>query len=267
MKALLDVYRALMGQEIATHLHYRVEVALWAVGLILQPVIYLAVWVAVAQASGDNVAGYGARDFAAYFIVLLIVRHFTSVWVIYTLGGEIRSGLLSPQLLRPFHPIHRFVAGNVASKLVNLLVIIPTVIALALFFRPALAPTSWQIAAFVPAVVFAFLLRLLLEWSIGAIGFWITQVSGINQSYTLAMLFLSGQVAPLDLLPAPLQLAATVLPFRSMVAFPVELLLGRLSPSETLWNFAAQFAWLGIAWGIFGPVWRAGLRRYAAVGA
>lgn len=267
MKALLAVYRALMQQEIATHVHYRVEVALWAVGLILQPVIYLAVWVAVAQASGGDVAGYGARDFAAYFIVLLVVRHFTSVWVIYTLGGEIRSGALSPHLLRPFHPIHRFVAGNVASKLINLLVIIPTVIGLALIFRSNLDPAPWQIAAFVPAVVFAFSLRMLLDWSIGAIGFWITQVSGINQSYTLAMLFLSGQVAPLDLLPGPLRLAATVLPFRWMVAFPVELLLGRLSPSETLWSFAAQLAWLAIAWAIFGPVWRAGLRRYTAVGA
>ncbi len=100
------------------HVHYRVEVAVWAVGLILQPVIYLAVWVAVAQASGDNVAGYGTHDFAAYFIVLLVVGHFTSVWVIYTLGGEIRSGTLSPQLLRPFHPIHHFIADILASKLI-----------------------------------------------------------------------------------------------------------------------------------------------------
>ncbi len=115
---MLQVYRALMQQEIATHVHYRVEVAVWAVGLILQPVIYLAVWVAVAQASGDNVAGYGTHDFAAYFIVLLVVRHLTSVWVIYTLGGEIRSGTLSPHLLRPFHPIHRFIAGILASKLI-----------------------------------------------------------------------------------------------------------------------------------------------------
>jgi ABC-2 type transport system permease protein len=92
-------------------------------------------------------------------------------------------------------------------------------------------------------------------------------VSAINQSYTLALLFLSGQVAPLPLLPVPLALAATVLPFRRMVAFPVELLLGRMSPIDTLWGFAAQLTWLGIAWGMLGPVWRAGLRRYAAVGA
>ena len=43
-------------------------------------------------------------------------------------------------------------------------------------------------------------------------------------------------------MPATVRWLAALLPFRWMVSFPVELLLGRLSPRETLIGFAAQDA-------------------------
>ena len=66
----------------------------------------------------------------------------------------------------------------------------------------------------------------------------------------MAMLFLSGQMVPLSLLPAPVQALAAVLPFRWMVSFPVELLLGRVSPQDTLAGYGGA---AGLAGGARGP--------------
>jgi ABC-2 type transport system permease protein len=80
------------------------------------------------------------------------------------------------------------------------------------------------------------------------------------------MLFLSGQIAPLTLFPSSIQTVAALLPFRWTIGFPVELLLGRLSPVEALMGLGAQAVWLVVSFVLVRIVWRAGVRIYSAVG-
>jgi ABC-2 type transport system permease protein len=49
--------------------------------------------------------------------------------------------------------------------------------------------------------------------------------------------------------------------------FQIELLLGRLTPQEMVIGFAAQVFWFLFGLGMVHLLWRAGLRRYSAVGA
>jgi ABC-2 type transport system permease protein len=85
--------------------------------------------------------------------------------------------------------------------------------------------------------------------------------------YFILMLFLAGQIAPLTLFPHWLQMVADILPFRWMLGFPVELLLGRLSPAQAVGGLVAQSAWVIISMLLIRLVWRAGVRIYSAVGA
>jgi ABC-2 type transport system permease protein len=80
-------------------------------------------------------------------------------------------------------------------------------------------------------------------------------------------LFLSGRVAPLDLLPPGVARVASVLWFPYMIAFPVEVLTGGVTTTEAyLRGFAGQLAWLVVWWAAYRLVWWRGLRRYGAVG-
>jgi ABC-2 type transport system permease protein len=187
---------------------------------VLAPIIYLVVWRTVAESSGGRVGGFTGGDFAAYFIVLMIVNHLTFTWVFWEFEWRIRQGMFSPLLLRPIHPIHHDIAANLAFKLLTLAVIVPTTVALVLLFDPVFEPPAWAVAAFVPALLLAFALRFLVDWTLAMAAFWMSRVSALNQIYHVALLFLSGQIAPLSLLPGWLQARATLLPFRWMVAFP-----------------------------------------------
>ena len=56
------------------------------------------------------------------------------------------------------------------------------------------------------------------------------------------------------------------LPFRYMIGFPVEVLTGQLSTAEMWFGFAIQAGWLAVAMALFAILWRAGVKRYSAVG-
>ncbi len=211
--------------------------------------------------------GYTRGDFAAYFLGLMVINNITYSWIMHEYEYRVREGTLSAALLRPLHPIHADLADNLASKMVSTPLILLMAFLLGFVFRPTVVFVPWAVAAFVPAVLLAYLLRFLLEWTLALAAFWTTRVSALNQAYYVALLFLSGQVAPLSLFPGAVQALASALPFRWMIAFPLELLLGRLTPLQALTGFGVQAIWILVALVVVRFAWRAGVRRYSAVGA
>lgn len=266
MNGLVDLYIQQFRTSFASVLQYRASLVIWLIGHVLEPLIYLVVWSVVSHSSGGSVGGFTAREFAAYFIVLMLVNHASYTWIMYEYEYRVRHGTLSFALLRPVHPIHSDIADNVTSKMVSLPGILLAAVVLALVFHPVFHVVPWAVAISVPALILAFLMRFLLEWTLALAAFWTTRVSAINQMYFVAMLFLSGQVAPLSLFPFWIQGAAAILPFRGMIGFPVELLLGRLTPAEALTGLAVQALWLVLGIVLLRIVWRAGVRTYSAVG-
>jgi ABC-2 type transport system permease protein len=267
MRWLLEVYAQQFKTTFASFVQYRASIFIWMISHVLEPLIYLVVWSVVSQSHQGSVGGISTGEFAAYFIVLMLVNHITYTWIIYEYEYRIREGGLSFALLRPLHPIHSDIVDNVSSKLITLPMMLLAAVFLALLFRPELHLHLTTVLLFVPALLLAFFVRFFVEWTLALAAFWTTRVSAINQGYYVAALFLSGQVAPLSLLPYPAQVMAAILPFRWTISFPVELLLGRLSGPEIAMGLAAQAAWLGLSLVLLRFAWRAGLRAYAAVGA
>lgn len=267
MKGLVQLYTQQFKTTLVMMFQYRASLLISMIGHVLEPLVYLIVWSVVAGTEGGSVGDYARRDFAAYFIVLMLVNHVTYTWAMYEFEYRVRYGSLSFALLWPVHPIHSDIADNVSSKIIMLPFMLAVAGALALAFHPTLSPEPWAIGLFLPALFLAFLVRFLLEWTLSLAAFWTTRVGAINQAYFVVLLFLSGQIAPLTLMPRPVQALAQVLPFRTMVGFPVELLVGRLTLSEALTGLGTQAAWAIICLVLLRVVWRAGVRVYSAVGA
>jgi ABC-2 type transport system permease protein len=266
MTGLIGYYSAQLRTSLVLQFQYRVAMAIWMIGLIIEPVIYLAVWTAVAESSGGMVGTFTAGDFAAYYILLLIVQHFTQIWHMWEYDYLIRQGILSGRMLRPIHPIHRDAAENMAYKVIMAPVAAAAVIVLILIFQPTVTVTLEGVLGFIGALILAAWLAFMLGWAVAMAAFWTTRIMAINQMYFVAMFFFSGQIAPLELLPGVLQTAANVLPFRWMVSFPVEVFMGRLSGSDVLTGFGLQLLWIALSTGLVALAWSRGVRRYSAVG-
>ena len=264
---MLSIYWSYLKTSLAWQFQYRVAMAIYMIGRLLEPTVYLVVWTTVADAKGGSVGGYTSADFAAYYIVLMLVNQFTFTWIMHEYQYRIRSGTLSAVLLKPIHPIHSDLADNIGYKIITAVIIFPAAAFLYWLFDPVFNSSLKLFGLFAVAMFLAYLLRFLLEWTLALISFWTTRNESFNQMYFLLGLFLSGRIAPLDLLPDWLRTLADVLPFKWAVAFPVELVLGRLTNAQITEGVIIQTAWLATGLILHRLVWWRGVRKYSAVGA
>lgn len=267
LRLYLDVYRAQLRATIAIQLQYRVSLVIWLVYTLLDPIISLTIWSTVARSTGGQVVGFSPADLAAYFLATMWVGHLTFTWVMHEMEFRVRQGQFSPKLLRPIHPIHADIAENLSYKVLTLLVLVPATALLVLLFQPRWEPAGWALGLFPLVLLLAFIIRFVTGWTLALVAFWITRVNAANQLFFAVMLFFSGQAFPLTFLPSALQTVTWLLPFRWTVSFPVELLLGRIDPTDAAVGIAMQVLWAVLALLVWHTVWRAAVRQYTAVGA
>jgi ABC-2 type transport system permease protein len=265
-RGLFELYVTVARAGVQEQFQYRAANYLYMIGMVVEPVIYLVIWSAVAEASGGEVAGYTAGSLAAYYIVWTLVRNMNIVFTPYGWEGRIREGQLSGMLLRPVHPLHYDLAFFAGWKVVTVTLWIPLAIVLSLVFRPTLSPNLAQVATFSVAIWGAYLIRTLMLFLLGMVTLWTTRVTALFELFFAAELLLSGRLVPMDLMPGWVIRVADALPFRSTFGFPIEALVADLPTAELLRGLAQQAFWVAVLVPLVLVVWRRGIRRYSAVG-
>jgi len=266
MRTLLDVYRSTVRMAILEQIQYRTANYFYMIGMVAEPIIYLVVWSTVAQEQGGEVAGYTAGQFAAYYIVWTLVRNMNIVFTPYGWEWRIRDGQLSASLLRPLHPLHFDLAYFAGWKFVVILMWLPIAAVLSLIFKPELNPTFLDGVVFFLAIWGAYLIRSMFLWLLGMISFWTTRVSAIYELYFAAELLLSGRLVPMALLPDWARRLGDFLPFQWTFGFPIEALVGQLSPQRLMTGLLFQVIWITGGALAIRLIWRLAVRRYSAVG-
>lgn len=249
---------------VARHVAYRAEMTIWILSAIL-PLIMLALWNAVAE--DGAIAGFGQPEMARYFVAALVCRQLTGAWLVWELSFDIRTGHLSPQLLRPVNPIYVHGVTMLMAMPFRIAVLSPLVLAI-VAWRPDLfvLPSLLQAALFAPSIALAWLMGFLVQAIIGTSSFWLDRSDGLFGLWFAAWSLLSGYIAPLAFFPEGWQQVLHWLPFRYMLAVPVELLGGFLEPADAAWAIAGQVAWTALFAVVATATWRVGLRRYGAFG-
>jgi ABC-2 type transport system permease protein len=244
---------------------YRAEMTIWILTAMM-PLIMLALWNAVAKDS--PIAGYNQTDLTRYFTATLIVRQMTGSWIVWMLNWEIRSGQLSPQLLRPVPLLWNDAIWTLSAIPLRVIVLTPLIGAL-VWWRPELvAFPGWPaLGLFLVSVLCAWTIHYVFQCIIGMLSFWLDQTDGLFGVWFTLYSLLSGYVAPIEMFPVSLQHVIRYLPFRSMMATPVSILGGFVTPADALPDVAIQIAWVVVMLWIARFVWARGLARYGAFGA
>jgi ABC-2 type transport system permease protein len=268
LRRLVDYYKSQLAIDISLNIAYRGATAIWTFSSIMQPLVSMVVWRTVAGSEGGSAGGLTANEYTAYFIMVLLVSNLTFIWHMWEFEWRIRTGAFSPLLLRPIHPIHNDVSENLSFKLIGLVGIIPAAVLLGVIFNADFGGTTlFHLVAFIPALLFAMILRFVVEWTLALAAFWLTKVSAMNNLFDVMFLFLGGQFAPLEVMPDWIRTLALLSPFPWSIFFPIEVALGRRDGGEILVGYAAQLGWIAIAGAVLALVWRRATRQYSAVGA
>jgi ABC-2 type transport system permease protein len=266
MRRYLNFYLSNMKIAVLSQFQYRAANYFYMIGMIAEPIIYLVVWSTVAQAQGGSVAGYTPGYFAAYYIVWTLVRNMNIVFTPYGWEGRIQRGQLSSELLAPIHPLHRDISFFAGWKVVMIIFWLPLAAMLSLIFKPELHPTVLQVGVFFFAIWGAYLIRTMLLSLLGMICFWTVRVGAIYELFFATELILSGRLVPMGLMPVWVQNLSNYLPFQWAFFFPIQALVGKMTPTQLFSGLGMQVLWIGVGVLAVQMVWRLGIRKYSAVG-
>jgi ABC-2 type transport system permease protein len=260
VRALPTMLRVGLAEAVA----YRAEFLVWLLSTNM-PLVMLALWSAVAHEA--PVGRFAERDFVAYYLATLVVRLLTGAWVIWELNYEIRQGTLAFRLLRPVHPLVAYACENVSAMPLRLLISLPVAAALLLAVGSGhLTRDPLLLALFPLAVIGAWLITFLAMSIVGALAFYLDSAASLFEIWMGLFGVFSGYLVPLDLFPPWVASLARFLPFRYMLAFPVEMIIGMQSRGRALLEFGIQWSFAVALLAGAAGMWRLGLRRFAAFG-
>jgi ABC-2 type transport system permease protein len=186
--------------------------------------------------------------------------------VIYEFEKQVVEGTLSHRLLQPLDPVWHHVASHLSERLARL----PFALALVgLFFavypQAFWVPSLGKFLLFLLALVSAFALRFLIQYTFAMFAFWTERAMAIENFWFLFYLFLSGMIAPLAMFPTSLRQIVLWTPFPYLINFPASILIGL--PVKIGQGFLVMLGWGLLFFGLNRWLWRRGLKQYSGMGA
>lgn len=268
LRVILSAMPAYLRTSMHGMFQYRGELILWAIWGVVYPTVAMIAWQVGARdpREGSHIASYGAEGLATYFLLTMVIGHLCTAWDMFEMGYLVQSGKMSTKLLRPILPIWESISDNFAYKVLTLVILVPLWALVALWAQPHFDVTRTQAALAAVAMLVAATVNYISNYAIAMLAFWITRTDGLGQLWFGMSLFFGGRLAPVDLLPPVMQRLADGLPFKWIIWFPSVAMMGRLSEREILWGIAHQVGWLIIGLLLFRFLWRAGVKRFTAVG-
>ncbi len=264
MSLFLLRVRGLFRSNYAFMTEYRAELILWALSNSLS-FILMGVWF---QATERASFALTSIEVVRYFLAVFVVRQLTIVYVIWAFEEQVVQGKLAPILLQPIDPVWRHVMSHIAERIARLPF---SIFLVALFF--AIYPAAWFVPAPSTLAWFfffggaAFCLRFAIQYTIAMGCFWTERASSIEMVTFLAYLFFGGAIAPLDFFPPQFREIILYSPFPYLIWFPAKVLMGTVSTAELAQAAAIMSGWFVAVVVANRLLWRAGLRRFSAMGA
>lgn len=251
-------------------LQYRFDAILGLVMSNMGMLVTILFWILIYRSNGTDVINmYTVSDMITFFVVSSLFRKFIINGSGFEISGMIKSGELSKALIKP-QSISVFLYCKYLSNAVFefmkqflfLLLIVP-------FF---IRWFTWDLKA---CSVILLLLYLLVStvishliWLLfGMMAFWIEQAEAVMWSFAVVLNFLSGMFIPLDFFPKWSVKILELLPFAVFSHIPAKLYMNKLPLNEGLYLLMVYIAWVFALAVLNLAVWKAGIKRYSAVGA
>lgn len=250
-------------------LEYRLNFFISFAGAIAPIVIQTALWLVLYDDSpGREHFGFTYPQMMAYTVLAQLISRLVRTGFEYELNQDIRTGSLDRYLAKPISyfgfRLFSFMGDKIVQLLFSLILLAIAILSLAAFAGFVFVPVSAIYFAF--GLFVAFLLNFLLFWCVGLAGFWLTEIGFLFEAIRIVIIAASGGIFPLSVFGSAGERVLSLLPFRYTIQFPVELLTGRLPRELLLPSFLISAFWIAALTVLSRALWKAGLRRFAAVG-
>ncbi len=225
------------------------------------------VMIALYQARGaQDIAGYTLAGAITYTALTQAFIGAVRIFGWWDLMRTIKSGDVASDLSKPFDFYFFWMAQDLGTNVVHILVrSLPIVALYALFFHFTW-PTNWgAAAAFFASLLLAMLTSYAWRFIINITALWTVDALGVGRLMYTISIFFSGFLVPVAFFPPWLKAAAYYMPFPAMIETPVQIYLGVLQGdlSHALWG---QLLWFLVLYAVGRGLLAAGVRKLVIQG-
>ncbi|MBI5406069.1 MAG: ABC-2 family transporter protein [Nitrospirae bacterium] len=247
-------------------LQYRFSLVIYIAGYSLYIWVLLYLWSTVYH-EGNTVGNYTLSQLTTYYLLQLMINSVIFSYISWDVIDNIKDGHFSNFLIKPLDYFLYWFTVNLSGKILEAFFVIIAAGLISLLFGGYFAFPGRLITLlyFLISVILGIVLAFEMDFCVGMITFWLTQVRTFKYMLQTLILFFAGAMLPLDLFPGLLMKISNILPFQYLVFFPISLYLGKV---DNPWpSFIMLSVWILIFYVIARILLIRGIRRYEAVGA
>jgi viologen exporter family transport system permease protein len=266
----LRIFRVSLIERLAYRGDFFLATILRFLPMITTILLWGAIYAGAKETTGaDELAGYGYREMIAYLLLTHVSRAFSSMpGLAAGISRDIRDGTLKKYLIQPLDMLGYLLAYRAAHKVAYIATVaLPYAGLFAVcsgFFTHF--PDAVTFLAYLASLLMAFLIGFHFEACIGAVGFWLLEVSSLLYIINTLNYFVSGHMFPIDLLGEPWATVLKALPTQYLAYFPAAVFLGKVEGHELATGLLGEAAWAVGLMLLSRLLYRVGVRRYSAFG-
>lgn len=239
-------YTVLTKAGIIDFLTWRVGIFSVLIGNLVYLVVIYFLWKAIFAASPTpTVSGMTFEDTMIYLVLASALFYYMEIYLVWNIGNDVKTGKIILDLVRPMdYQLYSFcnVTGNLIVSLIT--TFIPTMIIVDIITKGAI-PLGLNLLWFFLSIILSAGLNFFVEFFVGTICIHTQSVWGINILKVMLVSLLSGATIPIAFFPETLQKVVGYLPFQAMYNVPLNILIKKDLPAETILQyFGTQLFWL-----------------------
>ena len=251
-----------MKQETA----YKAELMIGLLISLIWPLVLIAVWYAVFNAShATTISGYTISTLAAYYLISSGLVTLMNADLFNNLADSIGDGSVARYLTRPMHVLSQvFMIGFPDVIVSGLTRALPMIIIAFVVFALQVSPPMLLLFGLSVIIGFAVMQLFQLMISMSAVSF--TQVYGIFWLFGSIAGLLGGSFIPLNMLPHWASGVVGLLPFQFAYYIPLSAINGTLSTTQVLSMMPLAIFWVAILCAVSFFQWKYTERHIDAAG-
>ena len=225
---------------------YRLNYFFGILSLFLPIAASYFIWDGVYSNIDSTTSGYDLQSILIYSIVGVGLRLTTNSTIINMIESLVNTGNISLELLKPLSFQARLLFADIGMTIRRVITEFMVVFILSIFlFKLDLSIIKFvNLAYFSVMITLGFILIFLIDYIVGLISFWLTQLWGINFAKRQMMSVFSGSLIPLSMYPAQLVTILEITPFPYIFGFPLDALVKGITPQRFMTIVTIDVVWI-----------------------
>lgn len=221
---------------------YKSNIYLWTLNRVVEIVVYIFVWQAIYNQTGDA-GGFTIAQMITYYILVATLRPLALFGVNEDMAYSIRNGKINKELLNPISYFQYYFGIDLGELAFATVIGIGAFIVCSIFWSVSLPVSISNFILFIIVILLGIPITFFLQMIVGTAGFYTSSIWGMQILRRSIISIFSGTIAPITLFPEWFQKLADILPFKELMYTPINIWLGQVPINDIYFIIIKQIIW------------------------